>query len=147
MWAVHSLESQVEGTMGSTRFLAALLTVFAGVALLLAAVGIYGVMSQLVLQTTHDIGVRIAVGASPRHVLGQVLSSAMGMAALGIAAGAALTLAAGRLMQGLLYGVSAADPVTFASVAAVLAAVALFASLIPAWRATKVDPMVVLRYE
>jgi predicted permease len=147
MYGTQTMEQIIDDSLSQKRLARLLLGSFAGLALLLAAVGIYGVMSQLVLQTTHDIGVRIAVGASPRHVLGQVLSSAMGMAALGIAAGAALTLAAGRLMQGLLYGVSAADPVTFASVAAVLAAVALFASLIPAWRATKVDPMVVLRYE
>ena len=89
----------------------------------------------------------MAVGASPRAVLGMVLASAMGMALAGIVAGAALTMGATRLMQGLLYGVSATDPVTFASVAAVPGGVALAASVIPAWRATKVDPMVVLRCE
>ena len=104
-------------------------------------------MSQLVLQTRHDIGVRMAVGASPKAILGMVLSRAMVMAGIGIVIGAGLTMFATRLMQGLLFGVSASDPVTFASVAAVLASVALAASLVPAWRATKVDPIVVLRYE
>ena len=114
---------------------------------MLAAIGIYGVMSQLVLQTTRDIGVRMAVGASPRAVLGMVVRSAMTMALVGIAVGAALTLAGTRLMQGLIYGVSASDPMTFAVVSGVLGSVALAASLVPAWRATRVDPMVVLRAE
>ena len=147
MFDTETMEEIIDGSLSQKRLARLLLGSFAGLALLLAAIGIYGVMSQLVLQTTHDIGVRMAVGASPRAVLGMVLASAMGMAAGGIAIGAALTLAATRLMKGMLYGVSAADPVTFASVAALLAGVALAASLIPAWRATKVDPMVVLRYE
>ena len=147
MYGVQTMEEIIEGSLSQKRLARLLLGSFAVLALLLAAVGIYGVMSQLVLQTTHDIGVRMAVGASPRAVLGMVLASAMGMALAGIVAGAALTMGATRLMQGLLYGVSATDPVTFASVAAVLGGVALAASVIPAWRATKVDPMVVLRYE
>ena len=147
MYGVQTMEEIIEGSLSQKRLARLLLGSFAVLALLLAAVGIYGVMSQLVLQTTHDIGVRMAVGASPRAVLGMVLASAMGMALAGIVAGAALTMGATRLMQGLLYGVSATDPITFASVAAVLGGVALAASVIPAWRATKVDPMVVLRYE
>jgi ABC-type antimicrobial peptide transport system permease subunit len=147
MFDTLTMEQIIDGSLSQKRLARLLLASFAVLALLLAAIGIYGVMSQLVLQTTHDIGVRMAVGESPRAVLGQVLGSAMGMAAAGIALGAALTLAATRLMQGMLYGASATDPLTFASVAAVLAAVALAASLVPAWRATKVDPMVVLRCE
>jgi predicted permease len=147
MYGVQTMEDIIEDSLSQRRLARLLLGSFAIVALLLAAVGIYGVMSQLVLQTTHDIGVRMAVGASPRAVLGMVVASAMGMALAGIAAGAALTVGATRLMQGLLYGVSATDPITFAGVAAVLGGVALAASLVPAWRATKVDPMVVLRYE
>jgi predicted permease len=147
MYDTVTMEEIIDASLSQKRLARLLLGSFAGLALLLAAVGIYGVMSQLVAQTTHDIGVRMAVGASPRAVLGMVLGRAMGMAAIGIVIGGLLTLGAGRLMQGMLYGVTAADPVTFAGVAAVLAAVALFASLLPAWRATKVDPMVVLRYE
>jgi putative ABC transport system permease protein len=147
MYDTLTMEEIIDASLSQKRLARLLLGAFAGLALLLAAIGIYGVMSQLVLQTTHDIGVRMAVGASPRAVLQQVLSSAMGMAAIGILGGAGLTVAATRLMQGLLYGVSATDPLTFVIVAAVLGFVALTASLIPAWRATKVDPMVVLRYE
>jgi ABC-type antimicrobial peptide transport system permease subunit len=147
MYGVQTMQEIIEASLAQRRLARLLLGSFAILALLLAAVGIYGVMAQLVLQTTHDIGVRMAVGASPRAVLGMVLASAMGMALAGVVAGAALTMVATRLMQGLLYGVSATDPVTFASVAALLGGVALAASLVPAWRATKVDPMVTLRYE
>jgi putative ABC transport system permease protein len=147
MYGVQTMEEIIDASLSQKRLARLLLGSFAILALLLAAVGIYGVMSQLVLQTTHDIGVRMAVGASSRAVLGMVLTSAMGMALAGVVAGAALTIAATRLMRGLLYGVSATDPVTFASVAALLGGVALAASLVPAWRATKVDPMVTLRYE
>ena len=147
MYAAETMEDIISESLSQKRLARLLLGSFAVLALLLAAIGIYGVMSQLVLQTAHDIGVRMAVGASRRAVLGMVLAQAMAMALAGIAAGAALTAGATRLMQGLLYGVSATDPGTFAAVAGVLAAVALTASLVPAWRATKVDPMVVLRYE
>ena len=147
MFNVRTMEEIIDGSLGQKRLARLLLGSFAALALLLAAVGIYGVMSQVVLQSTHDIGVRMAVGASPRAVLGMVLASASGMAVAGIAAGVLLTIGATRLMQGLLYGVSATDPLTFACVAAVLAGVTLAASLVPAWRATKVDPIVVLRYE
>jgi len=147
MYGAQTMEDIISASLSQKRLARLLLGFFAGLALLLAAIGIYGVMSQLVLQTTHDIGVRMAVGASPRAVLGMVVGNAMTMAAVGVLAGAALTLAGTRLMQGLLYGVSASDPVTFAAVAVVLGSVALAASLVPAWRATRVDPMVVLRYE
>jgi predicted permease len=147
MFDTLTMEEIINGSLAQKRLARLLLGSFAGLALLLAAIGIYGVMSQLVLQTTHDIGVRMAVGAAPRNVLAQVLSSAMGMAGIGIVTGAVLTLLATRLMRSLLYGVSETDPVTFAAVAVVLGLVALVASLVPAWRATKVDPMVVLRYE
>jgi predicted permease len=147
MYGVQTMEEIIQDSLSQKRLARLLLGSFAVLALLLGAIGIYGVMSQLVLQTTHDIGVRMAVGASPGAVLRMVLASAAVMAVAGIAAGAALTLAGTRLMQGLLYGVSATDPLTFASVAALLGVVALLSSLVPAWRATKVDPMVVLRYE
>jgi putative ABC transport system permease protein len=147
MYSTETMEEIINDSLSQKRLARLLLGSFAVLALLLAAIGIYGVMSQLVLQTMHDIGVRMAVGASPRAVLAMVVGSAMGMALAGIAIGAALTVAATRLMQGMLYGVSATDPVTFASVATILAAVSLAASLVPAWRATKVNPVVVLRYE
>jgi putative ABC transport system permease protein len=147
MYDTRTMEEIIDASLSQQRLARLLLGSFAVLALLLAAIGIYGVMSQLVLQTTHEIGVRMAVGASPGAVLRQVLSGAMGMAIVGITAGAALTVAATRLMQGMLYGVSGTDPITFGAVAVILGVVALGASLVPAWRATKVDPMVVLRYE
>ena len=147
MYGVHTMEEIIQDSLSQKRFARLLLGSFAVLALLLAALGIYGVMSQLVLQTTHDIGVRMAIGATRQAVLRMVLASAAMMSFAGILAGAAMTVGGTRLMQGMLFGVSATDPLTFASVAAIMATVALLSSLAPAWRATKVDPMVVLRHE
>jgi putative ABC transport system permease protein len=129
------------------RYPALLISLFAGLALVLAAVGIYGVISYTVSQQTHEIGVRMALGAQQRDVLRLVLSRGVKLALIGIGIGLAMALAVTRLMQGLLFGVSATDSVTFATVAALLFVVALLACLIPARRATRVDPLVALRYE
>jgi putative ABC transport system permease protein len=143
----QSYEEIISESLAARRFTRLLLGVFAGLALLLAAVGIYGVVSYSVTQATHDIGVRMALGANAWTVLRMVLSGAMRLALIGIAIGAAAGFAATRALRQLLYGVSAADPVTFVTVAAVITAVTLLASYIPARRATKIDPMVALRYE
>jgi putative ABC transport system permease protein len=124
-----------------------LLGIFAALAMALAAVGIYGVVSYFVTQSTHNIGVCMALGADTRTVLRMVLRSALQMALLGIAIGAVVGFAVTRLMRELLFGVSAGDPVTFVAVALILAAVTVLASYVPARRATKIDPMVALRYE
>jgi ABC-type antimicrobial peptide transport system permease subunit len=134
-------------SVDARRFNMLLLGVFAAVAMLLAAVGIYGVMSYTVAQRTREIGVRIALGARPGHVIRMVLGRGMLLTSIGAAAGLALSLALTHLMSGMLFGVGAKDPLTFASVPLLLAGVALLACYIPARRAAKVDPMVALRTE
>jgi predicted permease len=129
------------------RFSMILLVAFAAIALLLASVGIYGVVSYIVGQRTREIGVRIALGAQQTHVMGWVLGEGARMAVIGVGIGLVTAFALTRLMARLLYGVSATDPLTFAAVAALLMLVALAACYIPAWRAMRVDPMVALRHE
>jgi ABC-type antimicrobial peptide transport system permease subunit len=122
-----------------------LLGVFAGLALVLAAVGIYGVTAYSVAQRTREMGLRMALGAERWTVLALVLREAGALALAGLAAGLALAFAATRVMASLLFGVGTTDPLTFASVAATLALVSLFAAWVPGRRATQVDPMVALR--
>jgi ABC-type antimicrobial peptide transport system permease subunit len=129
------------------RFSMILLVTFAGIALVLASVGIYGVVSYIVGQRTHEIGVRVALGAQQTHVMGWVLGEGARMAAVGVGLGVAAAFVLTRLMARLLYGISATDPLTFATVAALLMIVAMAACYIPAWRAMRVDPMVALRHE
>jgi ABC-type antimicrobial peptide transport system permease subunit len=147
MFAEQGMEDIIEGSQGPRRFTRLVLGGFAGLALLLAAVGIYGVMSYAVSRRVHEIGVRQALGADRRRVLAMVLGSAVRLSVVGIAIGGAGALAATRAMKGLLYGVTAADPVTFVVVSLMVLTVTVIASCIPAWRATRVDPIVALRCE
>jgi putative ABC transport system permease protein len=147
VYRVTTMEKLVSDSLAQRRFSMTLFGVFAALALALAIVGLYGVMSYGVAQRTHEIGLRMALGAQGRDVLRMVVGQGMALVAVGLGLGLAGALALTRLMASLLYGVSAADPVTYAGIAVLLAAVALVASYVPARRATKVDPMVALRYE
>ncbi|HJZ71623.1 MAG TPA: ABC transporter permease [Vicinamibacterales bacterium] len=147
MFGEQSMQEVIDDSLSARRFTRLLLGTFALLALMLAGIGIYGVVSYSVTQSTHDIGVRMALGAGRGAVLGAVLKSAMSMAGLGIALGTAIAFAATRVMKELLFGVSTTDPMTFGAVALVLGSVTLLASYIPARRATKVDPIVALRCE
>ena len=137
----------VSSSLAGPRFNTSLLSLFAGFALFLSAIGIYGVLAYAVSQQRHEIGIRMALGARPRHVLRFVLAWGTRLACLGAVFGILAAFALTRLMKGLLYGVGATDPLTFAGVTLLLLGVALLASYIPARRATKVDPMVALRCE
>jgi putative ABC transport system permease protein len=144
---VKTMDQLVHESLASDRFSTALFASFAGLALLLAAIGIYGVMSFAVAQRTHEIGLRIALGAGPRQVLRLVLGEGMLLALIGLAVGLASTYFVGRLMKTVLYEINAIDPAAISAVTAVLLLSALLACYIPARRATQVDPMVALRDE
>jgi putative ABC transport system permease protein len=142
-----TMDELIGASLAQRRVNLLLLGIFSLLALVLAAVGIYGVMSYVVTQRTRELGIRIALGAAHGRVLGMVVGQSLRLAAIGIGIGLVGALALSRVIASLLYGVSALDPPTFAGIAILLAIVCTVASFLPAWRATRVDPMVALREE
>ncbi|HKS40353.1 MAG TPA: ABC transporter permease [Blastocatellia bacterium] len=147
VFKIETMDETLSEMTSQRRFNMLLLGLFAAVALILAAVGIYGVISYSVTQRTHEIGIRMALGAGQRDVLKLIVGQAMQMAFIGVAIGLVASFFLTRLMSSLLYGVSATDPITFAVISLALSGVALGACAVPARRALKVDPMIALRYE
>jgi predicted permease len=147
VYGVRSMQDLLYRSLARQRFSTTMLGAFSAFALLLAAVGLYGVLSYLVSQSTHDIGVLVALGARPGHIVGLVVRQGMQLALVGIFAGLAGAAALSRVMASMLFGVSTMDPVTFLAVPAFLASVAFASTALPAWRATAIDPMVALREE
>jgi putative ABC transport system permease protein len=145
--AVRTMEDWVDSAVAAPRYRTVLLGLFALVALVLASTGIYGVMSYSVTQRTHEIGIRMALGARQLDVLKLVVRQGMTLVVIGVALGLAGAIALTRVMSTLLFEVTEKDPATFAAVATLIAVIAFVACYIPAWRATKVDPLVALRYE
>ena len=144
---ISTMDTHLSAQVGPERFWLRLLGIFAALALFSAAVGLYGVISYSVAQRTHEFGLRMALGAHRGDVLKLVLRRGLMLSLIGVAPGVAAAFGLTRLIESQLYGVTPTDPVTFAVVSLVLVGVALLASYIPARRATKVDPMVALRYE
>jgi putative ABC transport system permease protein len=144
---VSTMDDIVSSSVAQPKLESVLLALFAGLALLLAGVGIYGVLSYSVTQRTHEIGIRMAVGADKSRVLRMVVRDGLRLAAIGLAIGVALALLATRLLSGMLFGVSPTDPATYVAISVILICIAVLASYIPARRATNVDPMTALRTE
>jgi predicted permease len=147
MYRVRTMEQQVNESLARRRFFTLLLGVFASVALVLAAIGVYGVMAYLVNRGTRELGIRIALGASQRNILSLVVRQGMALAFSGVMIGLAAALLLTRLIRSLLFGVEATDPITFAGISLSLAMIALLASYIPAQRAARIDPLISLRSE
>jgi putative ABC transport system permease protein len=144
---VETMDELVSDSLKPPRFNLLLLGIFAVTALFLASVGLYGVISYSVMQRTREIGIRMALGAQPRTIFGLVIGQGLGLTLIGIIIGTGAALAATRLLSGMLFGISATDPLTIAGISLLLAVVALLACYLPARRATKVDPIIALRYE
>jgi putative ABC transport system permease protein len=144
---IATMDTNINNSMGQRRFAMMLLGLFAAIAMVLASIGIYGVMSYSVTQRAHEIGIRMALGAARRNVLGMVMRQGLLLVALGVVIGVVGSLGLTRLIASQLFGVQPSDPVTFVLVATTLVGVAALATFVPAMRATRVDPVVALRDE
>ena len=147
VFSVKTMEEYISASVAAPRFNTTLLSIFAAVALVLTIIGLYGVMSYSVAQRTNEIGIRMALGAQTRDVLRLIVKQGVTLVLIGLALGLVGALALTRLLATLLFGVTTKDPMTFISIAALLSVVALLACYIPAWRATRVDPLEALRCE
>jgi putative ABC transport system permease protein len=147
VFGVRTMEDVVSDSLASRRFALKLMALFAATPLLLPAIGIYGVMAYFVSQRVREIGIRMALGAQRDDVLKMVVWQGMSLALIGVLLGVGASFVVANLLSGLLFGVSAHDPITIIAFAALLVIVALAANYIPAYRATRIDPMVALRYE
>jgi ABC-type antimicrobial peptide transport system permease subunit len=146
VFQIEPLEEHLSNSYWQSRFTMTLLTIFAGLALLLATAGVYGVMSYLATQRTQEIGIRLAIGASPSHVVWLVTNHGLRAAAAGLTVGIAGYLAMSRFLAGQLFGVSATDPLTLLAAAIGLMLVCMAASAVPAFRAVRIDPLRALRH-
>ena len=144
---VASLDQRLDASLAPRRFQSLLMTLLAAIALGLTTIGVYGLMHYSVTQRTHEIGIRMALGARATEVLRMVVRQGMTLVVIGLGAGTAGSLLVTRFLSRLLFGVTPTDPLTFTLVAAAVAAVALFACCIPAWRAARIDPLAALRNE
>jgi putative ABC transport system permease protein len=147
IYRLSTMQQKISSTLERSHFDTFLLAIFAATALLLSSVGIYGVLSYMVAQRTRDIGIRMALGASQGQIVWDVLSFGVRLTGIGLAIGLAGALLATRLLSSLLYGVRPTDAMTFAAVSLLLLLVALMASYLPARRATRIDPIIALRYD
>jgi ABC-type antimicrobial peptide transport system permease subunit len=147
VYDTETMDKIISNSLAAQRFSMILLGIFAALALVLSCVGIYGVISYLVGQRTHEIGIRMALGAEKRDVLGLVIRMGLGLVGGGIVLGVVASLAVARVIATQLWGVSAYDPITLSSVAALLLITGIVACWVPARRASRVDPLVALRYE
>jgi len=147
VFEVRTMEQLVDESTSERRFESFVMSIFACVALALASVGLFAVLSSLVVQRTHEIGIRLALGAQAKDVLGMIMSEGFRMVALGVVIGVATGAALSRFLSSLLFAVSAANPTIYLQVALLMIAIAMIACLLPAWRAVRINPMVALRYE